>query len=610
MSAVGDLGSDVEAAAAGLAIEWLPDRVAPLRLNLTLSLPERHNAQTRALWAALRAVRRRVPGSVRAVVLRGAGPSFSSGIELSLLRQLVAEGVTDEVIAFVQEAFDWSSDNAFVSVAALHGHALGAGLQLALCTDLRVVTADAVLGLPEASYGIVPDLGGTWPLVRSVGYATALDLTVTGRRLSGREAHALGLAQRLAEPGGLDEAVETLVGELLARDRDVVGEVKALLRGAETRTHEQQRTAEREAQLRVLDGLRERARGGDMPQASAERLSAPLGPLVFPQSKPVESGSAVEGRTSAAPARPSRSRRRRAQHRRQRHGARRGQRQPVPHQRHLRGQLRRRVVPRVHRVAHQRVRACEQLDPAAHRLLGVRAPERADRGRFVDGRRGRRRHPDLQPGRGDEPAGRDAADHHAGHQRRDLLAPAHRLRRRGHGQDHYQGPRAGRPAVGRRHGQRRWLRPVLLHRAGRRHLHRGDVRHRRCHLEHRRRPHRRHQPGHGGQLHHIAGFEHRGLGHHGACWRRVRHRHQRTGVHLRPRRLHRWQRAAGQEGRQDRAQGSTGTGRQWVSADRCSAQAWSLRTPPTASVRSAATDTPPSRPSSLAGRHRRWRRCT
>jgi len=265
VSTHGDLGADAEAAAAGLVIEWLPDASAPLRLNLTLNLPERHNAQTRALWAALRSLRRRVPGSVRVVVLRGAGPSFSSGIDTSLLRQLLAEGITDAVIAEVQQAFDWSADNAFVSVSAVHGHALGAGLQLALCTDLRVVTTDAVLGLPEASYGIVPDLGGTWPLVRSIGYATALDLTVTGRRLTGREAHELGLAQRLAEPGGLDDAVETLVGEVLARDRDVVGEVKALLRGADTRTHEEQRRAEREAQLRVLDGLRERDHGDDMP---------------------------------------------------------------------------------------------------------------------------------------------------------------------------------------------------------------------------------------------------------------------------------------------------------------------------------------------------------
>jgi enoyl-CoA hydratase/carnithine racemase len=259
------VSTNLGVAAGGVVVEWLPDRSTPVRLNLTLSVPERHNAQTREMWSALRAVRRTVPGSVRVVVLRGAGPSFSSGIDTALLHAMASEAVTDEVIAGVQEAFDWSGDNAYVSVAAVHGYALGAGLQLALGADLRIVTPDAVLGLPETSYGIVPDLGGTWPLVRAVGYARALDLVVTGRRVTGQEAHQLGLAQRLA-PEGLDAAVEALVGQLLAADREVVGEVKALLRGAETRTHDQQRAAEREAQLRILDGLRERAPDDDMPQ--------------------------------------------------------------------------------------------------------------------------------------------------------------------------------------------------------------------------------------------------------------------------------------------------------------------------------------------------------
>jgi enoyl-CoA hydratase/carnithine racemase len=196
------------------------------------------------------------------VVLRADGPSFSSGIDTSLLAEMLSTGVSDQDIAEVQEAFDWSADNGFVSIAAVHGSALGAGLQLALGTDLRVVAEDAVLALPETSYGIVPDLGGTWPLVRAVGYAKALELVATGRRLTGREAYDVGLAQRLAEPAGLDAAVEQLVAELVAPDRDVVREVKALLRGAETRSHDQQRAAERAAQLRRLD---------DMPQSPDNR---------------------------------------------------------------------------------------------------------------------------------------------------------------------------------------------------------------------------------------------------------------------------------------------------------------------------------------------------
>jgi enoyl-CoA hydratase/carnithine racemase len=190
------------------------------------------------------------------VVIRGAGPSFSSGVDTRLLPSLVTEPPTEEDLADYQLAFDWKSDPAYVSVAAVHGYALGAGLQLALGCDLRIVAADAVLGLPEVSHGLVPDLGATAALVAAVGYARALELCLTGRRLHGREAYQLGLAQRVVEPEQLDAEVERLVAELLAPDRDAAREIKALLRNAETRPHDQL-AAERQAQLRRFADLGE-----------------------------------------------------------------------------------------------------------------------------------------------------------------------------------------------------------------------------------------------------------------------------------------------------------------------------------------------------------------
>jgi enoyl-CoA hydratase/carnithine racemase len=145
-----------------------------------------------------------VPGSVRVVVISGAGPSFSSGLDTrDLPALLAAEPPAEADLRAYQQAFDWTTDPAFVSIAAVHGHALGAGLQLALGCDLRIVTADAVLALPEVTLGLVPDLGGSAALVSAVGYGRALELAATGRRLTGKEAYDLGLAQRMAAPDQL-----------------------------------------------------------------------------------------------------------------------------------------------------------------------------------------------------------------------------------------------------------------------------------------------------------------------------------------------------------------------------------------------------------------------
>lgn len=247
--------------AAGVRAEWIAAAAggAPLRLNLTLTVPKPHNPQSPQLWRALRAVQREIPGSVRVVVIRGDGPSFSSGLDTGLLAATVAEPPGEADLAEFQRAFDWTSDVGYVSMAAVHGYALGAGLQLALGCDLRIVTADAVLGLPEVGHGLVPDLGGTGRLLRAVGYARALELAATGRRLHGRESYDLGLAQRVVEPDQLDAEVERLVTELLAPDRDAVREIKALLLGAASATPLEQLAAERAAQLRRFDALADRA---------------------------------------------------------------------------------------------------------------------------------------------------------------------------------------------------------------------------------------------------------------------------------------------------------------------------------------------------------------
>ncbi|MEU3944756.1 enoyl-CoA hydratase/isomerase family protein [Streptomyces sp. NPDC029526] len=239
--------------------------------TVTLTNPAKRNAQSPALWRALTEAGRLLPGSVRVVVLRGEGKSFSAGLDRQMLSPEGIEGepsfvdmargdeaTLDAIIAEYQEAFTWWRRSDLISIAAVQGHAIGAGFQLALACDLRVVADDVQFAMRETSLGLVPDLTGTHPLVGLVGYARALEICATGRFVLAEEAVNTGLAN-LAVPGGeLDAAVQDLAAALLAAPRDAVIETKALLRGAQERTYEEQRVAERAAQgrrLRDLAGL-------------------------------------------------------------------------------------------------------------------------------------------------------------------------------------------------------------------------------------------------------------------------------------------------------------------------------------------------------------------
>ncbi|MFF5588750.1 enoyl-CoA hydratase/isomerase family protein [Streptomyces hygroscopicus] len=236
--------------------------------TVTLTNPAKRNAQSPALWRALAEAGKLVPGTVRVVVLRAEGKSFSAGLDrqaftlegfdgepsfLDLARGSDEE--LDATIAEYQEAFTWWRRNDIVSVAAVQGHAIGAGFQLALACDLRVCADDAQFAMRETSLGLVPDLTGTHPLVGLVGYARALEICVTGRFVHAEEAERTGLAHLVVPAAELDGAVQDLAAALLAAPRDAVIETKALLRGAVDRCYEDQRAAERAAQARRLRDL-------------------------------------------------------------------------------------------------------------------------------------------------------------------------------------------------------------------------------------------------------------------------------------------------------------------------------------------------------------------
>ena len=237
-------------------------------LTVTLANPARRNAQTPSLWAALAAVAEGLDPQVRVVVLRGDGPSFSAGIDLAMLAPGGVAGEVDmvamaagsaeaaaEVIEGFQRGFSaWAAVPAVV-VAAVQGHAIGAGFQLALAADLRVVAEDVQFAMRETSLGLVPDLAGTTPLVSLVGVARALEICATGRFVGANRGGRHGAGERgcaRRRPGGDDRRPR---GGTPGGTRGGAARAQALLHSAASADRADQLRLEREAQGRLLHGL-------------------------------------------------------------------------------------------------------------------------------------------------------------------------------------------------------------------------------------------------------------------------------------------------------------------------------------------------------------------
>jgi enoyl-CoA hydratase/carnithine racemase len=243
---------------------WLRTSRDGAVLTLTLDRPDRLNAQTPETWGLLAAIGRDLDPDVRVVVVRGEGRAFSAGLDRILfdpspdvqgglgdIGRLPAEQAQERIRGF-QAGFRWLRSPGIVSVAAVQGHAIGAGAQLALACDLRILADDAQLRLPETTLGLVPDLTGTSTLVEAVGYSRALEICLTGRAIGAAEARAVGLATAVVPAAELDAAVADLVQALLAPPVAASRATAALIRSAVRNGAEAQDAAERAAQVRRL----------------------------------------------------------------------------------------------------------------------------------------------------------------------------------------------------------------------------------------------------------------------------------------------------------------------------------------------------------------------
>ncbi|MBI5087632.1 MAG: crotonase/enoyl-CoA hydratase family protein [Actinobacteria bacterium] len=244
----------------------IEDGVADVRMVRT----DKRNALDGAMFNALAAAGERLktePG-VRAVVLSGDGPSFCAGLDFGSFQQMSsgpgsAEAVGGPArgdgnpgamqegrITHLGQQVCWVWQEVPVPViAAVHGHALGGGIQIALSADIRIVHPDTQLSVREVHWGLVPDMTGTLMLSQLVRADVAKELVFTARVFDGREAHALGLATRLSETPH-DDAM-AMAREIAGRSPDAVRGAKSLINGLLHTQAESQFAAER----RVIGSL-------------------------------------------------------------------------------------------------------------------------------------------------------------------------------------------------------------------------------------------------------------------------------------------------------------------------------------------------------------------
>jgi enoyl-CoA hydratase/carnithine racemase len=218
-------------------ITTITDGVADVRFNRA----DKRNALDGDMFLAITDAGERLksePG-LRAVVISGVGPSFCAGLDFATFQSMAGgerpesaragnPGAIDEGrITHLGQQVAWVWQEVEVPViAAVHGHALGGGIQIALGADIRIVHPDTQMSVREVHWGLVPDMTGTFVLSKLVRPDVAKELTFTARIFDGREAAELGLATRLSETPYEDALA--LAHEIAAKSPGAIRGAKAL----------------------------------------------------------------------------------------------------------------------------------------------------------------------------------------------------------------------------------------------------------------------------------------------------------------------------------------------------------------------------------------------
>jgi enoyl-CoA hydratase/carnithine racemase len=232
---------------------------------LELQRPQRRNAVSPALADELERAVARLAGDedARVVVLAGSGPSFCAGADMT--DRLAGPEQSAGVFQAVRRCSLAVYSIGIPAVVALHGHALGAGLELAAMCDYRVAEQGTLLGIPEVHQGITSG-GGILALASLVGRGTLARLAYGGGRVDAAEALALGIVDEVVEPGQARARALEVAQGFAAATRAALMATKTALRAAAAPHHDQQ--------WQLLGLLQQTMEGGPAQQQAIERLRA------------------------------------------------------------------------------------------------------------------------------------------------------------------------------------------------------------------------------------------------------------------------------------------------------------------------------------------------
>lgn len=177
-------------------------------LTVSLNRPQTVNAFTVELFQDLAGLCDELAenSETRVVIFTGVGKGFSSGLDLKVFMEGTAHWTQDDLRVIIrrwQETFNKIEALPQITIAAVNGVCLGAGLEMILACDFRICSSRSTLALPEVKLGIIPDLGGITRLTRIVGPAWAKEVILRGRNVSAMEALRIGLVNRVADPGDM-----------------------------------------------------------------------------------------------------------------------------------------------------------------------------------------------------------------------------------------------------------------------------------------------------------------------------------------------------------------------------------------------------------------------
>ena len=242
--------SEAVAEESSIVLFDVSDRVA----TITLNRPEVLNAFSAPMGQELSAALRRCDQEeeIRAVVITGAGRAFCSGADFSQGAK-VFDAPTDRG-SFKSDPFDFHPwDVRKPVIAAINGHAVGLGFTMTLQCDIRLIAKDAKCGVVQARRGVMPDLRSHWTLPRTVGFAKAAELLLTGKMFSGQDAADWGLASQALPAEEVLPAAQEIAKDIAVNTAPVsVGLIKRLLWSDPALTGEEANYLEQQLHLHVM----------------------------------------------------------------------------------------------------------------------------------------------------------------------------------------------------------------------------------------------------------------------------------------------------------------------------------------------------------------------